>query len=239
MKKRLKNIKTKIKVVEETVQTEKTYIEGLEWLIKWRNEILEQEIAKKEEVEILFSTVIDNIKLISEQILQQVTRRFESWEKDSCIGDLFINLAPFLKQYKDYCNNNEKSGKMLDQLIKKNKKFNQYLSEQEKLAGNRFESYLITPIQRIPRYEMLLGAAKKHTNKDQPDYDKLTQALEKVKEVCNSNNKEMAAHTGQKRKIELQEIYGSKINLMLPQRNLVKEFHNLYMIDVATDQPKE
>lgn len=59
---------------------------------------------------------------------------------------------------------------MLTTLISKNQKFKEYLEEQEKLAGNRFESYLITPIQRVPRYEMLVGAAKKYTNKDQPDY---------------------------------------------------------------------
>lgn len=86
---------------------------------------------------------------------------------------------------------------------------------------------------------MLVGAAKKYTNKDQPDYPLLCQAMELVKEVCNINNKEMANYIGQKRKIELNEMYGSKINLMLPQRNLVEEFPNLYMIDVETVQLKE
>lgn len=63
--------------------------------------------------------------------------------------------------------------------------------------------------------------------------------MDLVKEVCNINNKEMAVWIGQKRKIELNEIYGSQINLMLPQRNFVEEFVNLYMIDVETYQPKD
>ena len=128
---------------------------------------------------------------------------------------------------------------MLTELIRKNKKFKAYLEKQEKLAGNRFESYLITPIQRIPRYEMLLGAAKKYTNKDQADYKLLIDALELVNKICHTNNKEMASYIGQKKKIELNELYGSKINLMLPQRKFLEEFNELHMIDVATDQPKE
>ena len=187
----------------------------------------------------MFSTVIDNIKLLSDQILEKVSDRFSTWDKQSCIGDVITRIAPFMKQYQDYCNNNEKSGEMLTELIKNNPKFKKYLEEQEKLAGNRFESFLITPIQRIPRYEMLLGAAKKYTNKDHPDYDVLIKALDMVNKICHSNNKAMAAQTGQKRKIELHEIYGSKINLLLPQRNLIKEFKNLYMIDISSGQRKE
>lgn len=86
---------------------------------------------------------------------------------------------------------------------------------------------------------MLLGAAKKYTNKDQPDYKLLTKACDLVHKICDENNKEIGLFIGQKRKIELNEIYGSHINLMLPQRNLVEEFPNLYMIDVDSDQPKE
>lgn len=86
---------------------------------------------------------------------------------------------------------------------------------------------------------MLISSAKKYTNKDQPDYPLLCKALEQVKEVCHENNKEMALYIGHKRKIELHEMYGSKINLMLPQRNFVEEFGNLYMVNVESDQPRE
>lgn len=57
-----------------------------------------------------------------------------------------------------------------------NKKFNEFVIKQEKEAGGTFQSHLILPIQRIPRYEMLLGAAKKYTGKDQLDYKYLSDA---------------------------------------------------------------
>lgn len=49
----------------------------------------------------------------------------------------------------------------------------------------------------------------------------------------------MALYTGQRRKIELQEMFEGKVKLMEPQRNLVEEFTDLYMVDVATDQKKD
>lgn len=131
LKKRVKNIKMKKNVIQEMVQTEKTYIKGLERLIAWRDECLENKFTKSNNIEILFSTVIDNIKLISDQILVEITRAFENWNKDSVIGDIFLKFAPFLKQYKDYCKNNEKSGKMLKELLR-DKKFNEYVNQQEK-----------------------------------------------------------------------------------------------------------
>lgn len=48
----------------------------------------------------------------------------------------------------------------------------------------------------------------------------------------------MKMYTGQKRKIELNELFGDKINLLLPQRNLIMEFEDLYMVDVLTKEKK-
>jgi len=85
------------------------------------------------DVETLFPNILKNIRLISEQILASISKRYDTWEKDSCIGDKFQSFIPFLKQYKDYCRNNERSGKMLVTLINQNKKFKEYLEEEEKL----------------------------------------------------------------------------------------------------------
>lgn len=221
------------------VTTERTYSKGLDWLIQWRDELKLSKIIEEKEITDLFSNAIDSIKQISDIFLKDITKRYEEWTKDSDVGDIYQSIAPFFKLYVDYCNNNELSGKTLSKLMVKNKTFKEYVLKEEKKAGNSFESFLITPIQRIPRYEMLIGAALKYTNKDKSDYPKLQKAMELVHKVCEANNASMALYTGQRRKIELQEMFGDKINLMLPQRYLIEEFPNLYMVDVNTNQVKE
>ena len=42
---------------------------------------------------------------------------------------------------------------------------------------------MITPVQRLPRYELLLRDLVKNTAKNHPDYPNLTFALEKMTEI--------------------------------------------------------
>ena len=182
----VKNHRSKRNVVKEMLSTEKTYNEGLNWLVKWKTEITSKKLIKDDEINEIFSNVIDNIKRMSDLFLEDLVARVENWSNDSQIGDIYIKIAPFFNMYVDYCNNNELSGQVLEKLIKKNRKFKAYIEDQEKQAQQGIESYLITPIQRIPRYEMLLNSALKFTKKSAKDYEILESAAQKVHEVCMS-----------------------------------------------------
>ena len=48
----------------------------------------------------------------------------------------------------------------------------------------------------------------------------------------------MAKYTGEKRKVELNEMFGDKINLLQASRYLIEEFEDLYMADIKTDEVK-
>jgi len=50
------------------------------------------------------------------------------------------------------------------------------------------ESLLITPVQRIPRYEMLLKDLLKHTWPSHPDHQDLVLALSKIQSTAKYNN---------------------------------------------------
>jgi hypothetical protein len=50
------------------------------------------------------------------------------------------------------------------------------------------DSFLIMPVQRIPRYILLLSELKKHTPSDHPDYPKITEAWTSMQEVANYVN---------------------------------------------------
>jgi hypothetical protein len=56
----------------------------------------------------------------------------------------------------------------------------QALNYQEQCNGLPFQAFLIQPIQRIPRYQMLLTDLVRHTPQEHPDYQNLNKALAKV-----------------------------------------------------------
>ena len=129
--------------------------------VNGNKELVVNEIISNEETECLFSSVIENIKIMSDQLLDDITKRSENWTNESEIGDIFLKIAPFFNMYVEYCNINHKAGEVLERLMKKNRKFKLYIEIEEKSAMDRIESVLITPIQRIPRYKMLLDNALK------------------------------------------------------------------------------
>eukprot|EP01125_Pyxidicula_operculata_P004525 TRINITY_DN170_c0_g2_i2.p1 TRINITY_DN170_c0_g2~~TRINITY_DN170_c0_g2_i2.p1 ORF type:complete len:419 (-),score=85.91 TRINITY_DN170_c0_g2_i2:115-1371(-) len=55
--------------------------------------------------------------------------------------------------------------------------------------GLDFGAYLIMPIQRIPRYKLLLEELIRNTNQNHPDYRDLATALDKLKIVADDVNK--------------------------------------------------
>ena len=101
------------------------------------------------------------------------------------------------------------------------------------------ESYLITPIQRLPRYEMLLMQCQKYTNKNYADYQLIEKALELVKVVNRKNNQSMSNFVESQRKQDLHRIFGSYIDIMRPSRNFVDEIRGLSLVQANNKEVKE
>jgi len=57
-----------------------------------------------------------------------------------------------------------------------------------KLSGIDLSSLLITPVQRIPRYELLLKELINCTWETHPDYTNLEKALQTIKGVASTIN---------------------------------------------------
>jgi len=102
------------------------------------------------------------------------------------IPQLFIQRADFFKIYINYVENYTL---ILDSLreFRNNEKF---INFTKKLMGKNLyiESLLITPIQRIPRYELLLKEMLKNSNLGKSDQENLIKARDKVHEVAGKLN---------------------------------------------------
>eukprot|EP01106_Pelomyxa_sp_JSP_P013465 TRINITY_DN4031_c0_g1_i1.p1 TRINITY_DN4031_c0_g1~~TRINITY_DN4031_c0_g1_i1.p1 ORF type:complete len:248 (-),score=56.30 TRINITY_DN4031_c0_g1_i1:146-889(-) len=85
-----------------------------------------------------------------------------------------------------YVQNYENAVATLTELCR-NHEFANWLEKQQAVpecAGLDIYSYLVMPVQRLPRYVLLLTQLSKHSDKTRPDYPQLLKALEKMKEVA-------------------------------------------------------
>jgi len=82
---------------------------------------------------------------------------------------------------------------------------------------------LILPIQRIPRYNLLLNELIKHTWQDHRDYEKLVQAGEKMREVAVYVNEKKREFENISKVREIQNSFvGKAENLVDPTRKFVR-----------------
>ncbi|XP_062508378.1 uncharacterized protein LOC134184648 isoform X2 [Corticium candelabrum] len=103
-----------------------------------------------------------------------------------------VFTAPFFKLFGSHAIGYT-SALEIQRRLKHNGKFTSFITEAEANSGHILSALLIIPIQRIPRYELLLKELLKHTDKDHPDYGDLTLALTKIQTVASGINESIRA----------------------------------------------
>ena len=129
-----------------------------------------------------------------------------NYTDDQKYADVFLLVAPFFKLYFEYCNNFTLAVDVRETLLKKNQKFAKFIKSVEmpeyvqfefssdkkkakKKKKNTFtrkinlENLMIEPVQRLPRYELLLRGILKETAPSHPDFEDLTKAYAMCREI--------------------------------------------------------
>ncbi|KAL6077133.1 Rho guanine nucleotide exchange factor (GEF) 17, variant 2 [Balamuthia mandrillaris] len=127
------------------------------------------------------------------QFLRELEERMKLWPTSTSVGDIFIKFGPMMKLYSDFINNYERSQAMLKQLSEQ-QQFATFLKEAERKSRCRqdIHSLLIMPVQRLPRYQLLLKELLRFTHEEHVDYAHLKQASELATElnsVINENKR--------------------------------------------------
>ena len=131
------------------------------------------------------------------ELQERVSRSLD--HPETVLSDIFLSRDQFLPLYSLYLNNYDMATLMLKFNRKKFKPFKKLLKAFEadqasKPNGLELESFLITPVQRMPRYLLLLKELFKYTPNNHPDYEGLEKTLEYLTETLTALN-ESKRHT--------------------------------------------
>eukprot|EP01080_Neovahlkampfia_damariscottae_P000170 gene170-4416_t len=220
--------KERKRILREIVETEKNYLKELEDFKK--NYQLPISKGNYENFSKVFVNIESIIK-INESLFKQLEANYNGVTKPS-IGDIFIRFAPYLKLYTKYCKEYNTITSAFKQLKGENKKFRDLVSKLERSAiedGRQpISSYLIMPVQRIPRYKMLLEELSKYTKKGQDE--NLIEAIEEIQSVGNFLNKTLREDEATTKIIQINRklFYrpldeDKKIQLITPTRKFIME----------------
>jgi len=222
-----KEMKRKL-IADEILTTEESYVKGIGRLVKKFKNPLQAACSQhnpfitQADVRRIFSD-IETIYSVNMMLLSQLKDKLRAWSPKQTLSDVFLYMAEFLKTYSTYINNYEQSQYALAS-CKKNKRFMSFLEDAQAdptLNHMDIYSFLILPIQRVPRYEMLLGALLKATMDDHPDYTPLAKAKDKILGVnVFLNDQKRGAEERKEMFSHLQHYVGDLEVLMAPHRKL-------------------
>ena len=206
--------------VAEVISSERSYLRHLE--------IIQEYFANPlEELKILphkdFVTIFGDIPCIL-QVNKELLNCLET--ANDRIGPVFLQLAPYLKFYSTYASDFEQAAQLVEKWINKSKSFKTFVLSQESRpeVQLKLNSLLITPIQRVPRYKMLLEDVIKKTPEHHPDKDVLKQALQQIGDVAQHIEERLKEYEMAKTMLNIQNsLAGGQPNIITPGRRLLKQ----------------
>uniref|UniRef100_A0A673B3Z3 TIAM Rac1 associated GEF 1a n=1 Tax=Sphaeramia orbicularis TaxID=375764 RepID=A0A673B3Z3_9TELE len=215
------------KVINELVETEKTYVKDLNCLIEcYLTPLQKESILTQDELDVLFGnlgemvefqveflqTLEDGIRLVPD--LDRLERVEQFKKVLFSLGGSFLYYADRFKIYSAFCASHTKVPKVLAK-AKTDPDFKAFLAERNprQQHSSTLESYLIKPIQRVLKYPLLLRELYSLTDPDSEEHYHLDVAMKAMNKV--------ASHINEMQK--LHEEYGAVFDQLINEQTADKK----------------
>ncbi|XP_019952842.2 rho guanine nucleotide exchange factor TIAM1 isoform X1 [Paralichthys olivaceus] len=215
------------KVINELVETEKTYVKDLSCLIEcYLTPLQKESFLTQDELDVLFGnlgemvefqveflrTLEDGIRLVPH--LDRLERVEQFKKVLFSLGGSFLYYADRFKIYSAFCASHTKVPKVLAK-AKTDPDFKAFLAERNprQQHSSTLESYLIKPIQRVLKYPLLLRELYSLTDPDSEEHYHLDVAMKAMNKV--------ASHINEMQK--LHEEYGAVFDQLINEQTAAKK----------------
>ncbi|XP_061488446.1 FYVE, RhoGEF and PH domain-containing protein 2 isoform X4 [Rhineura floridana] len=219
------------KIALELLLTEQAYVSRLHLLDQvFFSELLKEARSGKtfpeEVVKMIFSNISSIYQFHAQFFLPELQKRVENWDSNPRIGDIIQKVAPFLKMYSEYVKNFDKAVELITTWSEKSLPFQELISsiQRREISANlTLQHHMLEPVQRIPRYELLLKDYIRKLPPEAPDREDAQKALEMIFIAAKHSN---AAIAEMERLQNLWEVYhrlGLEDDIVDPSNELIKE----------------
>jgi len=180
---RKRMLRTRKHVVDEILNTERQYIQALQQLIDIGNALEAAKLVNIEQKRVLFDD-LQQIVATNMHFRGELESVIKGWDEEvSTVGDVMQRIAPLFRAYIPYAASFGGKYAALSKLTAA-KGWPQFVKNHKRHARISIESIMIQPIQRVPRYGLLLKELLKQTPADHVDHALLNEAVEKISDVA-------------------------------------------------------
>uniref|UniRef100_A0A8C0TXA6 BICD cargo adaptor 1 n=1 Tax=Canis lupus familiaris TaxID=9615 RepID=A0A8C0TXA6_CANLF len=218
------------KIANELLLTERAYVNRLDLLDQvFYCKLLEEANRgsfQAEMVNKIFSNISSINAFHSKFLLPELEKRMQEWETTPRIGDILQKLAPFLKMYGEYVKGFDNAMELVKNMTERIPQFKAVVEEiqKQKICGSlTLQHHMLEPVQRIPRYEMLLKDYLRKLPPDSPDWNDAKKSLEIISTAASHSNSAIRKMENLKKLLEIYEMLGEEEDIVNPSNELIKE----------------
>ncbi|KAG2456020.1 FGD1 protein, partial [Polypterus senegalus] len=222
-------------IANELLLTEKAYVARLHLLDKvFCAQLMEEARTRNsfpaDVVMGIFSNICSIYCFHQQFLLPELEKRMQDWESNPRIGDILQKLAPFLKMYGEYVKNFDRAMELVNSWIERSSQFKAIIHniQREAVCGNlTLQHHMLEPVQRIPRYEMLLKDYLNKLPSDSPDVKDAEKSLELIATAAEHSNAAIQKMERMHKLLKVYELLGGEEDIVNPTNELIKEGHIL------------
>uniref|UniRef100_A0AAQ4QFC7 DH domain-containing protein n=1 Tax=Gasterosteus aculeatus aculeatus TaxID=481459 RepID=A0AAQ4QFC7_GASAC len=222
-------------IANELLHTETAYVAKLHLLDQvFLSRLLEEARSRSsfpcDVVQGIFSNICSIYCFHQQFLLPALQKRMEEWESNPRVGDILQKLAPFLKMYGEYVKNFDRSMELLNIWTERSTQFKTIVQEtqrEERCRNLTLQHHMLEPVQRIPRYELLLKDYLHRLPKDAPDHRDAQKSLELIATAAEHSNAAIKKMDRMRKLLKVYELLGGEEDIVNPTNDLIKEGHIL------------
>lgn len=154
-----------------------------------------------------------------------VEAELSSGAPGSILAEAFKRTAPSMVIYTEYIQNFDTSTETRKKLYK-NAQFKSFLRKLQDTSGQPsmdLDTYLIMPVQRLPRYRLLLEAVLKFVPENTTEHRALEEARNSVASVIMGINEKKREEENKQVVIGIQKRISGCNDIVIPSRRFIKE----------------
>eukprot|EP01103_Thecamoeba_quadrilineata_P016782 TRINITY_DN5718_c0_g1_i2.p1 TRINITY_DN5718_c0_g1~~TRINITY_DN5718_c0_g1_i2.p1 ORF type:complete len:446 (-),score=73.67 TRINITY_DN5718_c0_g1_i2:173-1510(-) len=227
-RRKYKGLVRRAKIAREINSTEETYLNELTTMIEvFLIPLRDSNLVQPNDLKLVFSEV-ESLQLFHKQFFKKLNDRIKR-NPLTPIGELFLELPLYFPAYTNYINNYERAIQAFEEISKREKValILKDAQAKEQCRGKNLPAFMIIPIQRVPRYVMLLQDFVKNTKETDLDYTNLVNALEQIKKMATAINsrKREAENLNEVVRVHYSLVSKSQkdLELLQPHRRFVHE----------------
>ncbi|XP_029969873.1 FYVE, RhoGEF and PH domain-containing protein 4-like [Salarias fasciatus] len=205
------------RIASELLQTERAYVARLHLLDQVFCCRLAEEAGRGSFPPELLRSIFSNVSSIhcfhSQFLLPDLETCIVRWAEGPGLGAVLLRHAPFLRMYADYVRNFDRAVELVRTWTERCSAFRgvvQDVQAQAACGSLSLQHHMLEPVQRVPRYQMLLRDYLKTLPEGNPDHQPAQESLQIISMAATHSNSAIHRNESLKRLLEIYEMVGDE-----------------------------